>query len=220
LSDEDKALFYVKEASKTFRSQVSSWVISHEKTGEQKTLAQLYGIPAAKVTRFEADAGVTEANTLLRGDYTKPHPFFPDERVPETGLYRLGCPYIFFLVERKAAPRDDRDMKTFREQVSTQRWTEEKLTDLGLSKTIPMKIASDHPDAFRMFSVNYAMPQMTKKTVRERVQDKVKPEYRFDPTVANTPEQEMSRKMAEIFAKEQLRAELGMTPEEFREEYG
>lgn len=144
VSDEEKALFYVKQAHVNFRSQIQSWVVSHEKTGEQKTLAQKYGIPVAKVARFGADDGVAEANHLLRGDYTMPHPFYPDEIVPETGLYKLGSPYIFFIVRRIQAPEGDEDMKTFREQVSGQRWTQEKLTDLGLSKPIPMKYKSDH----------------------------------------------------------------------------
>lgn len=172
-TDEDKALFYVRQAQKTFTSQIVQWVISHEKTGEQKTLAKMYGIPVQKTKHYGADAGVSEANHLLRGDYTKPHPFYKDEIDDATGLYRLGCPYIFFLVDddQKTNPRDDRGLKMFRQQIANQRWTQEKLGEQGLTKTIPIKFESDHPDEFRMFAVDYIIPAATAKTKREKVED-------------------------------------------------
>lgn len=214
INDEDKALFYVKQANKTFRSQIQSWVISHEKTGEQKTLAKMYGIPATKVARFEADAGVAEANHLLRGDYTQPHPFYPDEIVPETGLYRLGRPFLYFIVRRLKAPEDDQDMKVFREQVSGQRWTQEKLGELGLSKSIPMKYKSDHCDQLRMFATDYALPESTKKTIAEEVEARIPEKYRADEGKAMSPEEYMSHQAAREFAEEQTKRELGLIDED------
>jgi hypothetical protein len=216
--EEDKAMFYVKQAGRTFKSQIQSWTISHEKTGEQKTLAKMYGIPAGKVARYESDAGVTEANHLLRGDYTRPHPFYPDEIVPDTGLYKLGCPFIFFIVRRIKAPEDDRDMKTFREHVSSQRWTQEKLGDLGLTKTIPMKYKSDHCDQFRMFSVDYALPDSTKKTMKEEVTDRIPEQYRPKPDKPMTVEEHMSYMSAKEYAEEKTKIDLGIDDEDLVED--
>lgn len=213
LSDDDKAMLHVNMAYRTYQSQIRSWVISHEKTGEQKTLAQKYGIPAQKVKRFEADAGVAEANHLLRGDYTQPHPFHQDELIPETGLWRLGSPYILFVVDRVAAPRDDRDFKTFREQVGGQRWSAEKLGDLGLSRSIPMKYRSDFCDAFRMIAVDFALPQATPFTMAEQVEARMPAEYRaMEPSALGgyTIEEEMSLRAARAWAEERTKYELGL----------
>lgn len=182
--DEDKTLFYVRLAEKTFQSQIVQWVISHEKTGEQKTLAQKYGIPMQKTKNYGADTGVSEANHLLRGDYTKPHPFYEDRLItPEeakllernVGTYYLGCPYVFFIVDdsQKKKATDDKGLKTFREQVANQRWTQEKLGELGLTKTIPMKFESDHPDEFRMWAADYLIPQAARLTDFEEEESKL-----------------------------------------------
>jgi hypothetical protein len=216
----DRAMFYVDQANKNFRSQITAIAISHEKTGEQKTLAQKYGIPTYKVKRHEADAGVTEANHLLHGDFTTPHPFKPDETDPNTGLYRLGCPYLFVIVDddQYKAPRDDRGAKTFREQVAAQTWTEEKLTDLGLTRTIPLKYQSDHCDAFRMFTCDYAMPPSTPKTIKEEVEDRISEQYRYTPGQSITPEQQMSHTFAREYAEEQTKRDLGLVDDEEDEE--
>lgn len=216
ISDEDKAMFYVNRAKKEFQSQIVSWVISHEKTGEQKTLAQKYGIPAVKVARFESDAGVTEANHLLRGDYTQPHPFYPDEIVKETGLYKLGRPYIYFLVRRVQSPEDDRDMRLFRQQVSQQPWTQQKLTDLGLTRSVPFKKDSDHADCLRHFCVDYALPDSTPLTLAEEIEQRV-PEKHRKPDRPETVEEQMSRQFAEQYAKERVMDELGVEDEDFDE---
>lgn len=219
ISDEEKAMYYVKEAEKTFRSQIMMWVISHEKTGEQKTLAQKYGIPCQKVKEFKADSGVAEANHLLKGDYTVPHPFYEDEPVLDgdgepTGLWKLGCPYIFFVVDDRQvkAPRDDRGMKTFREQVANQRWTQEKLTELGLTRTIPMKYQSDCGDAFRMWAVDYALPPSEPLTPQEVFIQKVEninPDAIIKEGEIITPERQMSIEETHSLAAELTAFELG-----------
>lgn len=220
ISDEEKTLFYVKQANRNFRSQIQSWVISHEKTGEQKTLAQKYGLPVSKVQRFEADAGVTEANHLLRGDYTQPHPFYPDEIVEETGLYRLGSPFIFFICRRIKAPEDDRDFKTFREQVGAQPWTQEKLGDLGLTKTIPFKYRSDHPDCWRMFCQSYELPDSTPKTIHEEVDARIDEKYKPKEGEVVTPEMQMSLEAATHAAKKKTIEELEIDSiEDFEDEF-
>lgn len=220
--EQEKALFYVKQAEQTYSGQVTMWSVSHEKTGEQKTLAQKYGIPAQKVKRFEADAGVVEANHLLRGDMTMPHPFKEDTFDDDSGLWRLGSPYIFFIVERIEAPRDDRDFKTFREHVGAQRWTVEKLTEKGLTQTIPMKYKSDHCDAFRIFATDYQMPAETQKTVHQRFLEKLE-EVGVQPIEKDeviTPERQMEMQQAQEIANYELQRELGLIDDDDEDEYG
>lgn len=149
-SQDQVAKYYLKLAQKTFTSQIVSWRMSHEKTGEQITLAQKYGLPVQKTKHFGKEAGITETNNLLRGDYTRPHPFYPDEITLDrngapTGFYRLGSPYMYLVVapKQKDAPLDDDGLKVFREHLQGQRWTFEKMTETGISRRIPMKYLSD-----------------------------------------------------------------------------
>lgn len=142
--------YYIKLASKTFRSQIVTWRMSHEKTGEQITLAQKYGLPIQKTKHFGKEAGITELNTLLKGDYTVPHPFLKDKKVMDesgdpTGFYELGSPYLFLVVDtlQKDAPRDDAGLKNFREHLFGQRWTVEKFGEHGFTRRVPMKFLSD-----------------------------------------------------------------------------
>ncbi len=216
---------YVEEAEKTFRSQIGLWSISHEKTGEQNTLAQKYGIPVSKTKKFGADDGVAEANNLLKGDYTRPHPFFEDEILLgddglPSGLYKLGCPHIFFVVDDNQikAPKDDRGFKTFREQIGSQRWTKEKLGELGLTKTIPMKFQSDCGDSFRMFCADYVMPTSTPLTPIEEFQKRLPSEAIVHPGQLITPEMQMSIQEQHRIAAEEFARDMGLIDDE-NEEY-
>lgn len=218
-TDEEKALFYVHQAQKTFKSQITSWVISHEKSGEQKTLAQKYGIPVNKTKDFKADSGVSEANHLLRGDYTRPHPFFDDEMLldddgNETGKYKLGEPYLFFIVddEQLHKPFDDLGMKTLREHLLTQVWTEEKLTERGLTTTIPMKYKSDFGDALRMFAANYQMPAsepLTREEEFTRTVEEISPDAVAVPGEIITPERQMQIQATNEIARQRLEEKYG-----------
>ncbi|HEY8560487.1 MAG TPA: hypothetical protein VIL74_08925 [Pyrinomonadaceae bacterium] len=222
LPDEDKALAYVTHAAATFQSQIGWWQISHEKSGEQKTLAQKYGLPVQKTKNFGKTSGVSEANHLLRGDYTKPHPFFEDKLNPVTNLYELGKPYVYFVVDddQFRSPKDDRGLKTHREHIETQRNTPEKMTDLGVSEVVPMKYKSDAGDSFRMWAADYAIPNPAPLTIQEEFEEivgenplaRVEPESNslsFDEIARLQQEQNFKRalaveKMVEIHGEEIL----------------
>jgi hypothetical protein len=177
ISEEDRANHFVNLAAKTFTSQIRKWRISHEKTGEQLTLSRKYGMPIHKTRDFGKTDGVTETNNLLRGDYTQPHPFHLDEKVTdanghETGLWKLGKPFLFFLVDddQVESPRGDQGLKTFREHISGQRWTEEQISENDrATQRIPGKTLSDCGDALRMWACGYAMPSAKELTPQERV---------------------------------------------------
>lgn len=223
---EELALWHVRQAQKGWKSQIGLWQISHEKTGEQKTLAQKYGLPVSKTKDFKDWDGVVEANNLLHGDFTQAHPFYPDEQDSTTGLYRLGCPYLFIIVDDDQIknPRNDDGFKDFREEVAAQRTTEEKLTEQGLSKSKPLKYKADHPDAFRMWAKNYTIPSATPLTMREKFVRNIPEEHRYKPkeerngTPEITVEKQMAMQEAREQAAEQLKRDLGITDEDF--DYG
>lgn len=232
VAPEELALFHVRQAQKSFKSQIGAWIISHEKTGEQKTLAQKYGLPVSKTKNFGKRDGIQEANHLLRGDYSVPHPFHDDEIDPITGLYRLGSPFMFIIVddEQVKAPCDDRGFKEFREQIAMQIWTPEKLGEAGLAQMVPFKAKqADHCDAFRMWAAEYATPSSTKKTIREQYLDEIPDDLRYKPVEERaaeakiiTPEMQMDMEFAQEQAREKMSKNLGLIEEddEFGEDYG
>jgi hypothetical protein len=168
----DKVTYY-EIAEELMRSQVYAMMLSHEKSGEQKTLTQKYGLPVQKTKDFGASDGVAAWNHLLRGDYTQPHPFKEDELLPD-GKYRLGCPELFYIVDddQYKVPRDDRGLKTHRESVLGWTYTQEKLTDLGYRESKPLKYNSDTCDSERMIHArNWGVPAaLTRKEyIEERL---------------------------------------------------
>lgn len=157
--DLDK-LTYFDIAERLLQTQVSVMMLSHEKSGEQKTLSQKYGLPVHKTKDFGAEDGVAAWNYLLRGDYTQPHLFKDDELKPD-GTYKLGCPELFYIVDddQLVAPRDDRGLKTHRENILAWEYVQEKLTDLGYREARPMKMNSDTCDSERMIHArNWGRP--------------------------------------------------------------
>lgn len=224
-TEEEKALFYVREAEKVFKSQITIWTVSHEKTGEQKTLAKMYAIPVHKTQEFGATDGVAEGNHLLKGDYTRPHPFIPDRQIIDeeeakklkrpVGTWLLGCPAIFFIVDdnQYKAPKDDKGMKVFREQIAAQPWTQEKLTENGLTKTIPLKYQSDYPDSYRMFAAGFHLPNSTPLTPLERFNKIKPPAAHIVEGEIITPEKQMAIELGEEIAREQMMREMGLLDE-------
>lgn len=215
----------VADAARAFRSQVGWIQISHEKSGEQKTLAQKYGLPVQKTRHFGAEDGVTEANHLLAGDRTTPHPFLPDEQDEATGLWTLGRPYLYFIVDddQREVPRDDRGLKTFRQHIAEQRWTEEKFGEHGLTRAVPLKYRSDCGDALRIWAADYATPRSTPLTVEEEfdvllppdVRPQAAPDGSYDFDRAQQQEYEFKRALAE----DELRRRHGLTDDDDEEDW-
>lgn len=222
--EEHKALFYVKEAAKNFRSQINYWVVSHERTSEQMTLAKRYGLPVHKTKHFGANDGVSEVNNLLRGTYTRPHPFHEDKPVLDengnpTGRYKLGCPFLFFIVDddQLKAPRDDRGLKNFRKQIASQRMTQEKLTDLGLTRSIPMKYESDCGDALRMWGADYAVPGATALSIAAEFEEVLADAGRVHEGEIITPERQMQILLEREIAEQKIQELYNLTEEDFDE---
>lgn len=211
---EDENLLYVKAAQKTFVSQVTSMQMSHEKSGEQKTLAQKYGLPVAKTKNFGKTSGKAEANHLLRGTYAEPHPFYADEINPETGLYVIGRPYLFLIVDddQKQIPKDDKGLKIFRQHLSSQRMSAQKMTEQGLTESVPMKYLSDCGDALRMWAADYAIPSATELTPQEKLNKMLPKEV--------LPQRTETGYSITIGEQMALQANITTAREKLKEEYG
>ncbi|HXH70807.1 MAG TPA: hypothetical protein VNI60_10810 [Pyrinomonadaceae bacterium] len=206
-SQDEIAKYYLKLASATFRSQVVSWRMSHEKTGEQITLAQKYGLPLDKTKHFGKEDGLTEANNLLRGDFTVPHPFRKDAKILDvddnfTGLFELGAPYLYFIVadNQKDAAFDDDGMAILRAHLFGQRWTFEKMTETGFVRRVPMKFQSDGGDSVRMITAEYKTAfssPLSEKEKTERALPKTLQKEAIAQDIGLVPEDEISnRQMA------------------------
>jgi hypothetical protein len=185
---------YFEIAEQLMRSQIYTMLLSHEKSGEQKTLNQKYGLPVQKTKDFGASDGVAAWNYLLRGDYTQPHPFKEDE-LKEDGTYRLGCPELFYIVDddQYKVPRDDRGLKTHRESVAAWEYSPEKLTDQGFRESKPMKYQSDTCDSERMIHARtWGVPAAL--TEKEYIEERL-PEANKQSTIVQLPDDEISGAM-------------------------
>jgi hypothetical protein len=200
----------VEIAKALMESQIEYWLMSHEKSGEQKTLAQKYGLPVKKTKHFGHSDGVTQWNHLLHGDYTKPHPFYEDEKL-EDGTYRLGRPYLFYVVadDQLKIATDDAGLKTHRENNQAWEMTREKLTDNGLTEAKPMKYKSDTCDSERMIYAHWGAAS-TELTVDERVEKAIEENH---PSLST----EAISKIQDKQVKQQRLLRRGMKETQLRE---
>lgn len=122
---------------------ITTWQMSHERTGEMLTLNQKYGMPFYKFKHWGKEDGVAQWNTLSLPDFTKPNPFKPDEK-DEDG-YIIGRPALYYVVDddQLENPRDDRGHKLFREQLAGWDYVPTKINEQGLSKELPSKVNED-----------------------------------------------------------------------------
>lgn len=150
-SIDDQAETIKREMYPQERLSITSWQMSHERTGEMMTLNQKYQLPFTKFTHYRAEDGVAQWRHLSRRDHSKPHPFKPDECDDSTGLYRIGCPELFYIVDddQLMAPRDDAGLRLFREQVASWEYVAVRLTESGQTQQKPSKINDDFCDAFK-----------------------------------------------------------------------
>ncbi len=146
---------------------VQRWVMSHEALSERATYNVKFNLPFM-ACKFGKTAGLAQWRHYLRADRTKAHPFHEDAK-GEDGLYRLGCPSWFDVVDddQLLEPRDDAGLKLFREQAISWKWKPTPLTDSGMTKDEPVKADEDTADATRMITSLWG-PQETPLTEKEK----------------------------------------------------
>lgn len=147
--------------------KVETWQMSHERTGEMLTLNQKHNIPFQKFQYYKAEDGVAQWRHLSKPDKTRPNPFKDDWM--EDGEYVLGRPFLYYIVDddQLKVARDDRGLRTFREQVSTWEYVPVKVTDAGQTVQKPSKINDDHNDVVKSVLALFG-PQSTGLTKAER----------------------------------------------------
>jgi hypothetical protein len=154
---------------------VQRWVMSHEAKSVRDTLLAKHGllfVPA----KFGKTDGVDQWRHYLRVDKRQPHPFKPDEKLPD-GTYRLGRSSFYDVVadDQLFAPRDDAGLKTHREQVLAWRWRPARLTESGLQVEQPVKAFDDTCDSTRMITSGWG-PNPAPLTIEERIERQVESE--------------------------------------------
>jgi hypothetical protein len=149
---------------------VTSWQMSHERTGEMLTLRQKYQLPFIKFEYYRKEDGVAQWRHLSKPDKKQPHPFKDDVLVAE-GEYKLGSPRLFYIVDddQVKAPRDDKGLRLFREQVPSWEFVTVKITANGQTVQQPAKINEDFCDAFKSTIALFG-PRATELSMLEQFQ--------------------------------------------------
>lgn len=166
-----------------FASQIVSFQISHEKSGELLTIQENYGVPFRKIENFGKADGVTQWNDLLECDHTQPHPFLDDVFIEDdrqfinefgdhvnlaqaqmldengdviTGFWKIGCPNLFYIVDtaQYKTALDDRGLKTHLENTAKWKYIEQVESESGYKEEVPQKKDSDTCDSER---ANYSL---------------------------------------------------------------
>jgi hypothetical protein len=117
--------------------------MSHEKLGERMVLNSKHGWHFHPCESAKT-AGIPQWRHYLVCDRTQAHPFHRDERMPD-GLWKLGRPSWFDIVDddQLIAPRDDRGLKTHRDQAYHWKMRKVEETKSGMTVEQPMKANED-----------------------------------------------------------------------------
>lgn len=142
---------------------------SHEQANDaHRVMRDVYGLQF-KATNPGHEGGIEFLNSLMYADRSVPHPFKPDER-GEDGLYRLGRPNFFLVVDDdKAAkpagnnPAALRGSDLARYQLPRWRLVPAKLSETGEVVRGPMKMLDDFGNGFQMcvYDGPIPAPQLT-----------------------------------------------------------
>lgn len=161
------------------RSLVQQQLCSHEKKGERLILNQEFTF-AFQPCDKDKWSGVPQWRHYLLPDKKQPHPFHQDKQL-EDGTWDLGRPAWFDIVDddQFESPRDDRGLRTHRDQAFTWRMKKIKVTESGVTQEIPLKINDDANDGTRMLIVGMG-PPVIEKTHEEKVIDKIPEAYRWE----------------------------------------
>lgn len=165
---------------------IQVWRASHEQKGARMTLRAKHNLPFIAGQSGKHD-GVEQWQHYLRRDKSKPHPFLDDDEIEEN-VYRIGRPHFFDVVDddQLISPRDDRGLKTHREQVLAWRYRKVKLTDTGLQEEQPVKAFEDTCDSTRFITAEWG-PDPTPLTEAEKAELALAPALRREALDSRPP---------------------------------
>lgn len=109
---------------------------------------------------MEACTLYTAVASFFQCDKTRPHPFHDDAQ-KDDGTWELGEPSWFDIVEDDQfdVPRDDRGLKTHREQIVAWLYAPTPLTETGMREALPVKAFEDTNDSTRMITAEWGRQQ-------------------------------------------------------------
>ncbi len=165
--------------------------MSHEKKGERLTLNQKHGFNFQSCKSGKTD-GIPQWRHYLNCDHTRPHPFHKDTQLPD-GTWDMGEPSWFDVVddEQFDIPRDDRGLKTHREQIVSWLYAPTPLTDSGMREALPVKAYEDTNDSTRMITAEWG-PGITPLTPKEE-QELSLPRHLREEVIAQAPDNQAER---------------------------
>lgn len=193
---------------------IKIWRMSHEAKGARLTLRAKHSLPFIAGRSGKTD-GIDQWRHYLRPDRSRPHPFKPDEQL-EDGSYRLGRPSFFDVVDddQLLAPRDDRGLKTHREQVLAWQWRRVQLTDSGLQGEQPVKACEDTCDSTRFITAEWG-PRAAPMNRREQIEAAIPEPLRYESLRETapqgeglTPEGELAYVLARQAARKKVRSAI------------
>lgn len=159
-------------------AQLIVQTLSHEALGMRllaNTKHGFYFMPCEK----GKEAGIPQWRHFLRPDKSQPHPFHPDELLPD-GKWKLGRPAWFDIVDDAQfyAPTDDTGLKTHRDQAYGWKYKKIKITESGQTIEQPMKIADDTNDSTRQLLTRLGPPVLP-LTEPERIEKAIPKGYHW-----------------------------------------
>jgi hypothetical protein len=165
--------------------------ISHEKKGERLTLNQKHGFHF-QACKSQKTSGIPQWRHYLNSDKTRPHPFHQDTLLPD-GTYLLGEPSWFDIVDddQLETPKDDKGLKTHREQVVSWLYAPTPLKDTGMREALPVKAYEDTNDSTRMITAEWG-PGMTPLTEKEEM-EKPLPQNLHEDNIPQLPDSEQTQ---------------------------
>jgi hypothetical protein len=188
---------------------------SHEKLGEQITLNTMHGWHFGPCESAKM-AGVPQWRHHLVCDRKQPHPFHRDEKMPD-GLWKLGCPSWFDIVDddQLATPRDDRGLKTHRDQAYKWRMRKVEDTKSGITVEQPMKKDEDSCDSTRMLTAGTAFgPASARASQAQKIAALVPEGYHKielqQRTDLDSFQRQFTSEVAEYLAKKTFKAKQGI----------
>lgn len=170
VSIDDQATIINNELFSNEKDMVSTWQMSHERTGEMLTLRQKYDLPFSKFQYYKAEDGVAQWRHLSKADKTKPHPFLDDKKDAD-GEYQYGRPTLYYIVDdgQLKTPKDDNGLYLLHQQVSSWNYVTVKITESGQTQQKPSKRDDDFADVIKSVLALFGPPatRLTKLEQRE-----------------------------------------------------
>lgn len=199
------------------KKNYKKWRGSNEQNRDGlKVYRDAFGIPFQPANPRETE-GLDWLEHYMQVDRTTPHPFLEDEWLAEDGVWRLGCPGLFLVVDddhyeypRDVEPAKLRDSHRCRYQFSNWRMRPAVLNDAGFIEYGPMKMHDDFGQAAQMLFMDNCV-QAAPLTVGEKVVELL-PEQLRPASIAQVEDPAEKAKLLTAQVAQRMQIEKKITP--------